>query len=49
MCKRHTPIYDIYCREIYNKHPQGKGILPYDIFLKKYGEELKIGFEFLIL
>jgi hypothetical protein len=42
-----TPIYNVYCREIYNKHPQGKGILPYDIFLKKYGEELKEGFEYL--
>jgi hypothetical protein len=44
-----TPIYNVYCREIYNKHPQGKGILSYKFFLEKYDEELKIGFEFLTL
>ena len=39
--------YKIFCREIYDTHPQGKGILKFSFWLEKYEDELKEGYQFL--
>lgn len=31
-------------RKIYQTHPQGKGILTFDFFVKKFGDELHEAF-----
>lgn len=47
--KKFTPNFKIFCTEIYNSHPQGKGIYKFDFWIEKYKEELLEGFEMLTL
>jgi hypothetical protein len=39
--------YKVFCREIYNSHPQGKGILKFHFWVEKYQNELIEGYEYL--
>ena len=45
--KKFTPEYKIFCREIYNTHPQGKGIYKFEFWYDKYQDELIEGFKYL--
>ena len=47
--KKFTPNFKIFCREIYNSHPQGKGIYKFNFWMEKYKEELLEGFEMLTI
>jgi len=36
--------YKTFCRQIYQTHPQGKGIFNFDFFVEKFGDELEEAF-----
>lgn len=47
--KRFTLNYEIFLKEIYNSHPQGKGILKFDFWKIKFEDELLEAFEMLTI